>query len=80
MMNTEVFEKIKEIIRVTVNQPGAVIKPGTTSDEVEGWDSLHHMTIITEIEKAFGLKFDFMEILELKTVEDICNIVEKRKK
>lgn len=79
-MNTEVFEKIKEIVRATVNQPGADIQPETTSDDVEGWDSLHHMMIITEVEKAFGVKFDFMEILDLKTVEDICDLVEQRKK
>ncbi|MDA3818140.1 MAG: acyl carrier protein [Prolixibacteraceae bacterium] len=79
-MDTEIFEKIKEIVRAIVNQPGADIQLGTTSDDVEGWDSLHHMMIITEIEKAFGVKFDFMEILDLKTVGDICDLVKQRKK
>lgn len=78
-MNNEDFEKIKEIVRATVKQPGADIQPGTTSDDVDGWDSLHHMMIITEIEKAFNVKFDFMEILDLKTVGDICDLVEQRK-
>lgn len=79
-MDTEIFERIKEIIRQTVKQPGVEINVNSTSDDVEGWDSLHHMMIITEVEKTFGVKFDFMEILDLKTVGDICQLVEQRKK
>jgi acyl carrier protein len=79
-MDTEDFERIKEIIRATVKQPDAEINADTASEDVDGWDSLHHMMIITEVEKAFGVKFDFMEILGLNTVGDICNLVEQRKK
>ena len=33
-----------------------------TAEEVNGWDSLSHMIIITEIEDKFGIKFKLKEL------------------
>ena len=72
-MENEIFEQVAAVIRKSVKQPRLEVTMETASGDVKGWDSLHHMMIITEVEQTFGIKFDFMEILEMKTVEDICN-------
>lgn len=78
-MENEIFEQVGGVIRKVVKKPRLEVTLDTTSGDVEGWDSLHHLMIITEVEQVFGIKFDFMEILEMKSVGDICKAVEKLK-
>lgn len=78
-MDDQIFVKIVDIIATSVKQPELKLMPDSSSRDVEGWDSLQHMMIISEVEKTFAVKFDFMEILDMRTVGDICKAVEKQK-
>lgn len=44
--------------------------------DIQEWDSMHHMMIITGIEKEFGIKFQREELIDLETVADIVTLVE----
>lgn len=76
-MGNQIFEKVAAVIREILKQPQLQLTLETTSGDVDGWDSLHHIMIITEVEKTFNIKIDFMEILEIKSVGDICKAIEK---
>ena len=78
-MNQEIFSKVAEIIRSQLQQPGLELAEHTGSNDVEGGDSLRHVMIIAEVEKAFGIKIDFLDLLNIKTVGDICTTVAKSK-
>ncbi|HPS12095.1 MAG TPA: acyl carrier protein [Prolixibacteraceae bacterium] len=80
MMNEEIFNRVTGIISGTLNKKNLVLGYETSSKDVEGWDSLAHVTIITEVEKEFGITIDFMEILEIKTIGDICQAVVNNQK
>lgn len=41
--------------------------------DVDGWDSLTHMQIIAQIEKHFGVRFNFREVIKFKNVGDLCS-------
>lgn len=75
-MDHQIFEKVAAVIRKTVNRPNIAINADTSSNDVEGWDSLHHIMIIAEIENEYSIKFNFLEVLEMRTVGDICKAVE----
>ena len=48
---------------------------------MEGWDSVSNMIIISEVEKHFGLKLKLREIIRMKNVGALCDlIVEKTNK
>jgi acyl carrier protein len=79
-MDEEIFYKVSGIIGKTLNRSDLVLFPGASSKDIEGWDSLAHLTIIGAVEKEFSITIDFMEILEIKTIEDICKTVENSKK
>lgn len=79
-MDHKIFDKVAAVIRKTVNQPDIAVNADTSSNDVEGWDSLHHIMIITEIENECSIKFDFLDVLDMKTVGDICKAVEKNMK
>lgn len=79
MEKNETLNKVADIIRKSVKQARLEITTDTSSSDVKGWDSLQHMMILTEIENEFSIKFDFLEILEMKSVGDICNAISEHK-
>ena len=52
----------------------------TTAHDVDGWDSLTNMLLISEVEKAFGVRFNFREIVKMKNVGDLCAAIANKMK
>lgn len=50
----------------------------TTAQDVEGWDSLSHLRLITEIEAGFGVTFSTGEIERFNNVGDMVNALETK--
>ncbi|MDB4334785.1 acyl carrier protein [bacterium] len=79
-MENEIFKKVVLIIQNSLQQQDLQLTEESSSKDVQGWDSLRHMMIIADIEKVFDIKIDFMEILNMKSVGDIYNVVNQNKK
>jgi acyl carrier protein len=78
MDNKEVLEVIKTIIENVLGMTNLVIADETTANDVDGWNSLTNMQIISELEKHFGIKFKLREIIKTKNVGDLCSIINKK--
>lgn len=52
----------------------------TTAQDVDGWDSLTNMQLISRIEKKFNVRFTFRDIVKLKNVGDICSAIQTKTK
>ena len=48
-------------------------------DEIDGWDSLAKVNFIAACESEFDIRFDINEIIELKDVEHVLNIISQRR-
>lgn len=72
-------EQIISIIRKVLKNDKLILKVHYSAADVAGWDSLHHVMIIAEIEKQFDIKFDFMEVMDLKTIDDLSKAVELKR-
>jgi len=46
-------------------------------DEIEGWDSLGHVELITNLEEVFDISLDVVDISRMYSVGDIKKIVRK---
>ena len=46
-------------------------------DEIEAWDSLGHVELITDLEEAFGIALEVVDISRMYTIGDIKKIVKK---
>lgn len=51
----------------------------TTAKDVEGWDSLMHVTLLINVEKAFGIKFSSGEVASLKNVGEMVDLIDARR-
>lgn len=49
-----------------------------TADDIEDWDSLEQMNLITAIQEKFSVKFHVEEIVDLKKVGDMIDLIQKK--
>ncbi|WP_303913611.1 acyl carrier protein [Bacteroides mediterraneensis] len=75
METKELLEILNGIFRKVLKRDDITLTEDTTAHEVDGWDSLTNMILLTEIEKKFGVRFTFREIVKLKNVGDLCQTI-----
>jgi acyl carrier protein len=66
---------IEGIFRDFFRDDSLVITSETSAKDIEGWDSLAHITLIVTIEKKFGIKFKLAELHEVRNVGDILTLI-----
>ena len=76
MTNQEIFEKLNEIFSDVFDEE-ITVTAETTAADVEEWDSLTHITLISEVEEAFGFKFAMKDVLGMKNVGEMDAIITK---
>ena len=76
MTRQEIFEKLNEVFSDVFDEE-ITVTPETTSSDIEEWDSLTHITLISEVEETFGMKFSMKDVLGMKNVGEMADIIEK---
>lgn len=80
METEEILRELDTIFRDILKNENIALTPATTAKDVEGWDSLTNMRLITAIEKHYNIRFDLREILKFKHVGDLCASIQAKKK
>lgn len=78
MSREEVLEKVNEVLKDVLDLEDLVIDDETTANDVDEWDSLNHISIISAIEDEFGISFNMTEVVNFQNVGDMVDkIMEK---
>lgn len=78
MDRKEVLEKVNNIFRDVLQAPAFQVVETMSAKDVDGWDSMTNMMIISKLEQEFGIKFKLREIIRMKNVgEMVDKIMEK---
>lgn len=80
MTEREVFTRLDRVFQEVFDDPSIRVTPNTTSDDIEDWDSLEHITLISAVEREFRMKFKMGEISSMKNVGEMARIVMERAK
>ena len=75
MSRTETLAKIQDIFEEILDEVEISLVETSTAKDVEEWDSITHIEIISEIEDQFGVDFTLEEIEELKNIGDMITLV-----
>lgn len=75
MEKKEILIKLTYIFRAVFTNDSLVLTSDVTANNVENWDSLSHMLLITEIENAFLIKFKLKELNKMRNVGDMIDII-----
>ena len=78
MDKTEVKSKVNEIVASVLQIDANSIKATDSPETIEKWTSLFHVLIIDKIEKEFDISFNFDELIEIESVNDIYNSLENK--
>jgi acyl carrier protein len=75
---SKTLDRMQAIFRDVLDDDGLILRPEMAAEDVETWDSLSHINLITGIEEEFGVKFTTAEVASLKCVQDLAVLVEKK--
>jgi acyl carrier protein len=78
MTQQEIYPRLTKIMRDVFDDDNLVVTPELTANDVEGWDSVSHITLIVAIEEAFGIKFKSAELEKMKNVGQLVDEIEKK--
>lgn len=78
MNRTEIIEKLTTVFHEVFNDNTIVLSDEMTAKDVENWDSLTHMLMITKVEEVFDIKFKLKDLNKLKMVGDLINTIETK--
>lgn len=76
MTREEIYEQLNEVFRDVFDDENIEVNDNTTSDDIEDWDSLEHINLINAVEQQFGIKFNMGQIVSMKNVGEMVNIIE----
>ena len=78
MDRTEIVNKLTEIFRTVFNNAELILSEEMTAEDVENWDSLTHMLMISDVEKKFCIKIKLRELNKLNTVGNLIDLIESK--
>jgi acyl carrier protein len=73
-----ILEELQEIFRDVLDQPDLVLTRSSNASNVDDWDSLAHINLVTSIEKRYKIKFALGELQDLKDVGDMIDLIQAK--
>ena len=68
---SDFLERVRDIFREVFDKPALEIFDAMQAKDVEGWDSLNHITLIMALEESFGVKFTTREVMGFQNVGEM---------
>jgi len=78
MERTEIIDQLTVIFKKIFNAETLVLTNDMTANDVDNWDSLSHMLLISDIEAHFSIKFKLRELNKLKNVGVLIDFIETK--
>ena len=70
-MDSNVEERIRNVMSAVFDMPVDEIDEYSSPDNIESWDSFNGLMLVSELENNFNVKFTMEEVLAVKKVSDI---------
>lgn len=75
MSKEELYERINTVFRDVFDDDSITVTEKTTANDIEDWDSLEHINLVSAIEKEFGIKFTMAQVVTMKNVGEMADII-----
>ena len=75
MTREEVYERLNAVFADVFDDETLTVNDETTAADVDGWDSLVHITLIDAVEEEFDISFDMKTIVKLKNVGEMVDVI-----
>ena len=75
MSREEVLERVTMVIRDVFDDEEILVTDATVASDVEGWDSLMHITLIGTVEDEFDIKFAMKDVVGMENVGQMVDLI-----
>lgn len=65
--------RVQDVFRDVFDNQGLNIHRDIQAKDVEGWDSLNHITLIMTLEETFKVKFNTREVMGFQNVGEMMD-------
>lgn len=80
MNEKQILQRLTYIFQDVFDDDSLRINRNTTADDIDDWDSLEHITLISAVESEFRMKFKMNEVSTMKNVGEMIDIIAQRAK
>ena len=74
----QLLSQSQAIFRDVLDNPKLILTDKTTASDVEGWDSLNHVTLVMTIEEHFKVRFVTWEVMGWQSVGEMLDCLETK--
>ena len=74
----DTLEKVIEIIATTCDVDKSEVTENSTVGDFPAWDSVGHLSILSNVEETFDISFEPEEMMEIEDVKDIVEAVNNK--
>ena len=78
MTKEEIYERLQVVFREVFDDESITVTDETTAKDIEDWDSLMHITLVSSVESEFGIHFTMGEVSTMKNVGEMVAIIQER--
>lgn len=78
MSREEILDRVNKVFREVFDDEDVAVTFASTAADVEGWDSLRHITLIEAVEDEFDIRFRMNEVTGMKDVGEMVDIIAER--
>ena len=73
----DILQDILELARTRFDDGATPVGEESTASDIPSWNSLSHVMLVAEIEEKFGIKFDLMKMVEMKSIGDLARATQE---
>ncbi|MEE3499199.1 MAG: acyl carrier protein [Ruminococcus bromii] len=77
MSRDEIFTRLNEVFQDVFGDDDITVTDETTAADVEGWDSLRHITLLAAVEDEFDIEFSMGQTVKMKNVGEMVDYIEE---
>lgn len=77
-VNASVLSRVEDLASQVFGVPREQVRPDSTPESTENWDSLQHLNLVLALEQEFQVQFSPEEIEQLQSIELIAMLVEEK--
>jgi acyl carrier protein len=75
MTEAEIYATLTQVFRDVFDDDEIVLSPGTTAEDIAGWDSQAHVNLVVAAEMKFGVRFRTAELESLHNVGEFVQLI-----
>jgi acyl carrier protein len=75
MDEKSIMPELEQVFRKVFNNESLIISRDMSANDVDGWNSLNHMILVSEVEKAFSIRLKLKDLNKMHNVGDMIDII-----